>query len=390
MKKWEPGRSSRCRSAAIAWLTLAVAASGCAGLSYPEEPPPRAAEPQSAAPTPAAGTNAWISHSRNGHEALRLGQLEIAEESFVAALTAASKLRPGDARQRAALGNLVRLAAMYQRGQRFEDAARLTAIVLAESRAGRRPDFETTVPVLLTQGRHLERSGRRADAVVLYEFAASLEPPRGAVTATQLELRRRLANAYVASQRLEEAAPLLESLLAGAEQRHGPESPATAQLWADLARLRVAQQDYPAAEQSYLRAVELRAAIAPASLELARLENELAQFYLGRQRHREAEPLARKALERLEELGDPGAALAATLDTLATAEAGMGELDAAERHYRRAIEEREKADPAARRELLSVLENYADLLRSSDRTSEAVAIEARIALELQRDASQSE
>jgi soluble lytic murein transglycosylase len=60
---------------------------------------------------------------------MRPGQYEQAERYFVAALEALGTQSPRDARIRATLGNLVRLAAIYQRLEREPDARRVMTVV---------------------------------------------------------------------------------------------------------------------------------------------------------------------------------------------------------------------------------------------------------------------
>ncbi len=389
MKERTLSRCARGACAALAWLALGLLAAGCSGLSYPEQPEP-ADGPQAALSSASPERRAWIAHSRSGREALRLHQYEAAEDGFLAAISATGGLPPSDARAQAALGNLIRLAGAYQQQQRFEDAARVTAHVVSESRAGPRPYFEAAAPVLLRQGQYLEAGGRAADAAALYEFALGLEGAHGDAgsTSERLELRRHLANAYVAEGRLAEAAPLLEALQSEIEARHGAASPHTARMLEDVARLHWAERDLQATERAYLRAIEIYAADPARDYELLRLRSALASVYLDAERPEDAERLGAEVLALLEEGGTEGGPLAAVLDTLATAEARIGKHEEAEAHYRRGIEERDKeTDPAVTRHLRPLLQNYADLLRSTGRTSEADAIEARIALEIGRDGS---
>jgi soluble lytic murein transglycosylase-like protein len=71
----------------------------------------------------------WVTLSRFGRESMRPGQYEQAERHFLAALEALDTRSPGDARIRATLGQLVRLAAIYQRLEREEDAQRVLSAI---------------------------------------------------------------------------------------------------------------------------------------------------------------------------------------------------------------------------------------------------------------------
>ncbi|MFT5695095.1 MAG: hypothetical protein ACI9QQ_001070, partial [Myxococcota bacterium] len=71
----------------------------------------------------------WASHSREGRAALTDGRHRAAEEGFVAALAVLNEPHPGDVRVATTLGNLVRLASVYQRLDKLDDAARVLTLV---------------------------------------------------------------------------------------------------------------------------------------------------------------------------------------------------------------------------------------------------------------------
>lgn len=117
---------------------------GCASV-LPDEPPAVASAPPDfsvAHPTPVDSLApvleqaGWSAHTRDGREALLARNFGRAEASFVAALAASDCFRPLDVRVDASFGNLVRLASIYERIGRIEDAKRLTDLV--EATAGRR------------------------------------------------------------------------------------------------------------------------------------------------------------------------------------------------------------------------------------------------------------
>ncbi len=90
-----------------------------------------------------AASQRWSSLSREGREALRTGRPSLAEAAFTAALATFEPTPAGDARMRATLGNLTRLASIYRRLDREDDAKRVMEIVDAYIRAEDREALES-------------------------------------------------------------------------------------------------------------------------------------------------------------------------------------------------------------------------------------------------------
>ena len=82
-------------------------------------------------------SRSWSELSRAGRAALRAQRFRRAETHFVDALEALDTASPRDARAQSTLGNLVRLAAIYERVDRKGDADRVMSVVTeySESRA---------------------------------------------------------------------------------------------------------------------------------------------------------------------------------------------------------------------------------------------------------------
>jgi len=121
------------RFQAILLAVVVLIALGCAQPPSPriiEEavPPPVSSAPP-AARAGAFDSASWSALSRAGHRAMRPRRYAEAEQSFLGALATTTVLPPHDARSRASLGNLVRLAAVYHRADQLEDAERLMSKV---------------------------------------------------------------------------------------------------------------------------------------------------------------------------------------------------------------------------------------------------------------------
>lgn len=126
---------------------------------------------------PTSSTNDWATESRKGREALLESDFKSAEALLLSALDGSKAFRSRDVRVDVSFGNLVRLASVYERIGRRDDAKRL--MMLLESTAGQRrvaargiarykARYETLVASAL--GRRLEpvsrpkRGARKASA----------------------------------------------------------------------------------------------------------------------------------------------------------------------------------------------------------------------------------
>ena len=356
------------------------ATTGCQSLSYPE-PAPAEAESEAALPDATTVETAdWAALSRAGRDAVRMHDLPLAETRYAEALEASNAFPAHDARLDSSLGNLLSVAASYQTERRFEDADRVIGIVIEARERGRGPDFATAGLVLAVQGEYLESTGADHEAIRIYETALALpNDPGSPNSATRQQVQHLLGKAFLREGLYDQAEPHVVAVLEALEISPGPEALATATAWLDVAKLRDGLQEYAAAEAAYLEGVRILEKVQPGSIELALGQNGLAWFYLERGRNREALAPAESANRILTELDVGGGVRAAVLDTLATAEMRTQRLGAAEEHYKQAIAAREQADPEARRALVTILENYAELLRGTDRAAEAARIEAQIA-----------
>jgi tetratricopeptide (TPR) repeat protein len=105
---------------------------------------------------------------------------------------------------------------------------------------------------------------------------------------------------------------------------------------------------------------------------------DLGNLSYARGRYAEAEPMFRRALAIEEKTyGSEHPRVGCSLACLAYTYQGMGDLARAEVHYRRALAIREKCLPAVPADVAGILQNYAVLLRSTGRSAEAAAMEAR-------------
>ncbi len=155
--------------------------------------------------------------------------------------------------------------------------------------------------------------------------------PRGALTLTNL------ADLYHAQARDNEAEPLYWESLALLERIDGPEAPRVARFVANLAAFFTILDRYEEAEPLYLRALDtLEWELGPAHLDVLVIRTGLAGLYLQQLRYAKAEANYREVLATLLEASTPD-----------------------------------------QDQLVTVLEEYAFLLRQTARAAEAVTLEAR-------------
>jgi tetratricopeptide (TPR) repeat protein len=335
-------------------------------------------EGASTAPTP-INSKEWASLSRAGRNALRMRDLPTAEARYTDALAASMGFRHHDARAASSLGNLANVAALYQAERRYEDADRVIAVLIEAHDAGRGPSFDAFGVVLLDQAVYLESLRADLEAIGVYEVA--LELPYNARTdfaKTRLQVQHRLGKALLREGLHDRAEPHVNAVLDAMQVSPGPEAKATATAWLDVAKVREGQHQTASAEEAYRTATRILEKVDPGSIELAMSQNATAWFLLEQERNLESLPLAKNAAKILVDLNVGGGALASVLDTLALAEMRTRRLHSAEEHFKQAIDARDQADPETRRSLVSILENYAELLRDTNRPEEARKIEARI------------
>ncbi len=116
------------------YLLLAAMLAGCTSIAPYES---QEVQPTSAvASAPSQPTENWSSQTRLGREALLGREFQTAEILLLSALDSSHSFRSRDVRVDVSFGNLIRLASVYERLGRQDDAKRILAAV--ESSAGRR------------------------------------------------------------------------------------------------------------------------------------------------------------------------------------------------------------------------------------------------------------
>jgi tetratricopeptide (TPR) repeat protein len=140
-----------------------------------------------------------------------------------------------------------------------------------------------------------------------------------------------------------------------------------------------AQKKYEEAERTYQEALAaLVAAENPRNREYAQLLNNLGHLYFEQKRYREAEPLYARSLANVEEsFGRDHPKVARRLANLADLYFAVGDYSKADACYRRAVSIEEKEFGAKHPATVSRRRAYAAMLRDLSRTDEAKAVEAQ-------------
>jgi tetratricopeptide (TPR) repeat protein len=273
---------------------------------------------------------AWSAHARAGRQHLAAGETEQAEREFLSSLEATGHFRPKDARARAAVSNLQRLADQLFASGDMPATIRITPTLIVAIERGRGPDD----PALPLAWRRLAEA--RVSQGLLAGAEANLV--RSTTLYRSLADRNYLAEAEAASV---------------------------------LGRVYEAQGKLAKAEATYRSAAEDADSRGAEELDLAFSLNGLAWFYARHERYADAEPFARRAVEIAVRLGLPRREVGLTRDTHASSLAGLGRNDEADEQFQKAIAE-SRGQP-------SIVLNYAAFLRGIGRSKEAAALEAKLA-----------
>lgn len=198
-----------------------------------------------------------------------------------------------------------------------------------------------------------------------------------------------LGDFYLATARYPEASENGGRLLEVLTRNLGPDHPALAVPLRILAKAKQGERKYAEVEPLFRRALAAleKLAGADSSTDVASVCEELAGFYVTRQRYSEAESLYRRSWLTLEKASGPNdPAVAAALNNVAGVYYAQGNFTAAEPLYKRALEILEHAFGPDHPNTAAILKNYASVLRQTGRTAEASELEARLKAILSRSA----
>lgn len=353
-------RSGQLRTAAALLLACAAAA-GCRSLSYeePDAPPPPTA-PRSAAATTAAAAdeNPWSAHANAGRDALRHGDLDKAEEEFLLCMAATEGFGDRDVRRLASLAIPAALAERHNLGGRYDDAARITDAVLAESQGGAVFPLHAWAFALQTR-LEIERiqRGPEAELALARRIAEIHLGPIPEATPLEVSLRQQVGRLLAANGDLASAATQLGWAARAARPMLRLALGERLALLYEAADVSVAAGDPTTADFLLREAVELAQKSAPGTLEEVSALNQRGWFLVEQDRPEQALTLLEAARDIVAEEAMPAALTAATLDSLAVALHRSSRLDEASAVLDQALAAREAAS-AEDRARLSALDDH--------------------------------
>lgn len=247
----------------------------------------------------------WESHSENGRRLFSQGDLDAAEQEFMAATREATSLGADNVRLASSLGSLGQIK--Y-----------------------RQKDLEQA-----------EALFRRALAI--------RERVLGADHFSLVQAINNLATLHYSRGELDQAAAYFARALEICDKNLGEKHPDVAVTLNNLARLHFRRNDFVAAAPLLMRLLAIKQeALGAHHPEVAVILTSLAKVRLAEGQHEDAEQLARRALLIREEIHQPGdQAIATSLETLADVVAARGLLDDEQRLRKRASEIRSGAPGVA-------------------------------------------
>ena len=181
----------------------------------------------------------------------------------------------------------------------------------------------------------------------------------------------RLAHVYSDRGRLQDALQLHRRALAVREQHDKAAMPASL---TSIGIIERAQGQYEAAERSVRRGLELRRASKAEGLEIAVSLGVLAGIYTDQERFKEAEPLAREALDirlKNKKLGADTLTAAVGHVTYGAVLRGLERLADAEEHYKRALDIRIAIYGPEHRSVAALTTDLAGLMSAQGRLADA-------------------
>ncbi|MGH7187049.1 MAG: tetratricopeptide repeat protein, partial [Pseudomonadota bacterium] len=171
----------------------------------------------------------------------------------------------------------------------------------------------------MTIGGDAHQKGDLAAAETAFNAAIAEAEKSGPTDPRLAESLFQLAIVFRDQGKLAEAIPLLQRALDIREKTQGPEHPDLGPILSNLAGLRIAADDYAAAEQLYRRAFAIYQKLPDIGEALAQIVNSIAGIYYVQGRYGDAEPLYRKALNLREAvLGENHPDVASSVNNLAS------------------------------------------------------------------------
>ncbi len=368
--------------AAGSLASLIFAGSGCAavGIYDGSQPAP--------VPTPAEATA--IQDSRNGRVELRnwsqltksgrehqlYDDFGAAEQDLLAAFDIAKSFRNSDARRRASIGNLRKLAADYRVTGNQAAAARVLQAVADASVGSNEFDVPGLSALMLDLGDLQQMDGKIHHAANAYERALELQTEkRGQNSATLIPIYHKLSNIEIKRERFDRALAHATRALAIAENHSSADSSKMIAAELQVASANRYAGNLGEAEAQFKHAIEAQREIEASTLTEAVALNGLAYLHLEAGRLQEALLNVELSLAIFDEREHRAIDRAMILDTKAQILAAEGRTDSAEKIFDKVMLSAKSASPEEQRILY---ESYESFLRDQNRSGEALEIRRKI------------
>jgi len=265
-----------------------------------------------------------------------LSRFDEAESAYLRALEVGDRLAP--VFQPGVMTAINNLAILYERMGRLDAAEHMARKVLGISESGRGPGTFSAGNVLITLSGVYQQQGRYGEAEAAARRAVEIFSSERAAAGLETALQQ-VAIAKKSQGDFEGADDLLSRVTEMREARLGVRDPKTAETYAEVGALRLAQSRFHESEEVLQRAIGIwRQSGLSISHQSAAAVNNLAQTYKLTGAYEKADPLYREALEICaQSVGKTHPSYALFLGNFADLMRLDGRLYAAERLYTESI-----------------------------------------------------
>jgi tetratricopeptide (TPR) repeat protein len=365
--------------------SLIFASSGCAVVGTYDGSQPAAPAP---APTPAEATATqdsrdgrvelrnWSQLTKSGREHQLYDDFGAAEQDLLTAFDIAKSFRNSDARRRASIGNLRKLAADYRVTGNQAAATRILQVVADATVGSNEFDVPGLSALMLDLGDLQEMDGKINHAANAYERALELQAEKsGQNSATLIPIYHKLSDIEIKREHFDRALAHATRALTIAENHSSADSSKMIAAELQAASANRYAGNLGEAEAQFKHAIEAQREIEASTLTEAVALNGLAYLHLEAGRLQEALINVELSLAIFDEKEYRAIDRAMILDTKAQILAAEGQTDSADKIFDKVMLSAKSASPEEQRILY---ESYESFLRDQNRTGEALEVQRKI------------
>jgi tetratricopeptide (TPR) repeat protein len=381
--KPETNISVATKFAAGSLASLIFVGSGCAAVGTYD-----GSQPAAPVPTPAEATaiqdsrdgrvelRNWSQLTKSGREHQLYDDLGAAEQDLLAAFDIAKSFRNSDARRRASIGNLRKLATDYRVTGNQTAAARILQAVADATIGSNEFDVPGLSALMLDLGDLQQMDGKINHAANAYERALELQTGKsGQDSATLIPIYHKLSAIEIKRERFDRALAYATRALAISENHSSADSAKMITSELQVASANRYAGNLGEAEAQFKHAIEAQREIEASTLTEAVALNGLAYLHLEAGRLQEALLNVELSLAIFDEKEHRAIDRAMILDTKAQILAAEGRTDSAEKLFDKVMLSAKSASPEEQRILY---ESYERFLRDQNRSGEALEIRRKI------------